>query len=55
MAKIWANRLCAGTQTWDAVPNDRKAAVREELQKRVNSGKITAQRYTEITGEEFPG
>lgn len=53
MAKIWANRLVAGTKTWAEVPAIRKVAVKAELAKRVESGAITAQQYTEITGEEY--
>jgi uncharacterized protein (UPF0147 family) len=32
MAKIWANRLIAGTRTWDEVPASRKPAVKEILE-----------------------
>lgn len=53
MNVIWANRLVAGTKTWDEVPADRKAAVLVELQKRVAAGKITAEQYAEITGETY--
>lgn len=53
MAKIWANRLIAGTKTWDEVPAERKAEVLAELANRVKSGKITAEKYTEITGEAY--
>lgn len=51
MAKIWANRLIAGTKTWDAVPSSRKEAVKAELAGRAERGEITAARYEEITGE----
>ena len=53
MAKIWANRLVAGTKTWDEVPAERKAEVLAELASRVKNGKITAEQYTEITGEAY--
>lgn len=53
MNKIWANRLIAGTKTWDDVPASRKAGVKEELSVRVADGEITAEQYAEITGEEY--
>lgn len=54
MAKIWANRLVAGTRwTWEDVPANRKAAVRAELKERVVNGDVTAEQYTEITGEAY--
>lgn len=55
MAKIWANRLIAGDKTWDEVPPERVDAVSAELQKRVQAGKITAEKYEEITGEAYEG
>ena len=53
MAKIWANRLIAGTKTWDEVPTNRKADVLAELADRVANGDITAEQYNEITGEVY--
>lgn len=53
MAKIWANRLIAGTKQWDEVPISRKYAVREELRDRVEAGQLSDERYEEITGEPF--
>lgn len=53
MARIWANRLEAGTFTWADVPQSRKAAVREVLRGDVASGKLTPERYEEIVGEEY--
>ena len=53
MDKIWANRLVAGTKTWEEVPANRKVAVLAELKSRVENGKITAEQYTEITGEAY--
>lgn len=50
MNEIWANRLVAGTQTWEKVPASRKGAVREILAQRVNNGQISAELYEEITG-----
>lgn len=53
MNKIWANRLIAGTKTWDEVPTSRKTAVLAELKNRVEDGEITAEQFTEITGEVY--
>lgn len=51
MNKIWANRLIAGTKTWEQVPASRKSGVLAELRKRVADGEITAAKFREITGE----
>lgn len=53
MNRIWANRLEAGTQIWADVPERRKAAVDAILRQDVIDGVITAERYTEITGNDF--
>lgn len=53
MNKIWANRLIAGTKTWDEVPAYRQSGIKDELAKRVAEGEITAEQYAEITGEEY--
>lgn len=53
MDKIWANRLIAGTKTWAEMPASRRAGVKRELAKRVTEGEITAERYKEITGEDY--
>ncbi len=53
MNKIWANRLIAGTQTWDKVPASRKEGVLAELRSRVEAGKITPEQFEEITGEAY--
>ena len=53
MAIIWANRLIAGTKTWSEVPLTRKNDVRAELRRRVESGEITDEQYTQITGEDY--
>lgn len=34
MNEIWANRLIAGTQSWDKVPEGRKEAVKKILEAR---------------------
>ncbi len=51
MNKIWADRLIAGTKTWDEVPASRKPAVNEILLDYVDKGKITQEQYQEIVGE----
>ena len=53
MAKIWANRLIAGTKIWEDVPASRKAGVLAELRSRVEDGEITAEKFEEITGEVY--
>ncbi|MCM1295512.1 MAG: XkdX family protein [Muribaculaceae bacterium] len=55
MNEIWANRLIAGTKTWDEVTPSRKNAVKAVLLNRVEKGTITAGQYEEITGETAPG
>lgn len=50
MDKIWANRLVAGTKTWEQVPASRKAAVLAELRGCVEDGEITAEKFEQITG-----
>lgn len=51
MDKIWANRLIAGTKVWTEVPASRKETVKAELERRVQAGEITAERYEEIVVE----
>ncbi len=53
MNEIWANRLIAGTQTWDkCVKTGRADAVKTILQEKVASGKITAEDFERIIGED---
>ena len=55
MNRIWANRLIAGTKTWDEVPTNRKNAVKAILAEDVADSKngMTAELYAEITGEVY--
>ena len=53
MDRIWANRLEAGTQIWADVPDRRKSAVDAILRQDVADGVITAERYREITGNDY--
>lgn len=48
MNKIWADRLIAGTRTFDEVPQSRKNDVKELLIEYVNEGKITKEQYQKI-------
>ncbi len=54
MNEIWANRLIAGTKTWaQCVRSGRSESVKQALAERVKGGDITAEKYTEIVGEEL--
>lgn len=53
MAKIWRNRLEAGTQKWEDCPDKYRADVLKLLKEDVRKGKITAERFEEITGEPY--
>lgn len=53
MNEIWANRLVAGTKSWEEVPASRKSGVKAVLVGRVEREAITAEQYAEITGEEY--
>lgn len=47
--------MIAGTKEWAEMPASRRAGVKLELGKRVADGEITAERYKEITGEDYDG
>lgn len=53
MAKIWRNRLIAGTQSFDNCPAKYRDAVVALLREDVINGVITEERFTEITGLEW--
>lgn len=53
VAKIWRNRLEAGTQKWEDCPDKYKPKVNILLREDVENGVITAERYEEITGEPY--
>ena len=55
MARIWANRLEAGTQKWKDCPIERREAVKETMKQDVETGRggMTEARYAEITGEPY--
>ena len=53
MAKIWRNRLIAGTQVFENCPDKYKDAVIELLREDVLNGVITEERFKEITGMDY--
>ena len=53
MAKIWRNRIIAGTRTFDEVPSTWKNAVKELLKEDVEDGVLTEEEYEEIVGEAY--
>lgn len=53
MAKIWRNRLIAGTQQFENCPEKYRAEVKALLRSDVEKGVISADRYEEITGEKY--
>lgn len=53
MNEIWANRLVAGTKTWDEMPAARQKPVKAILAERVDDGTITVENYKEITGDSY--
>lgn len=53
MAKIWRNRLEAGTQKWEDCPEKYRVDVLKLLKDDVKKDKITAERFKEITGEDY--
>lgn len=54
MAKTWRNRIIAGTQIFSKCPERYRSDVLVLLQEDVTSGKITAEKYNELTGEDCP-
>lgn len=53
MARIWRNRIIAGTRAFDEVPWTWKKEVQNLLKLDVKNGVITAQEYEEIVGEPY--
>jgi hypothetical protein len=54
MNKIWANRLIAGTKTWeDVVKAGREEGVLEELKSRVENNQLSAEQFEVITGQTY--
>lgn len=55
IAKIWRNRIEAGTQSFTDCPEKYKAMVLQLMREDVASGKITAEEFEELTGEPYDG
>ena len=53
MAKIWRNRIIAGTQTFSNCPDRYKNDVLTLLRADVESGTITVEVFEELTGETY--
>ena len=53
MAKIWRNRIIAGTRSFEEVPHTWKEQVRDLLRADVENNVITAEEYETITGEPY--
>ena len=50
MAKIWRNRIVAGTQLFEKCPARYKEQVEYLLRQDVENGVITAEEFEELTG-----
>jgi len=53
MAKIWRNRIIAGTRTFDEVPFTWKAQVKALLKTDTANGLISVEKYEELVGEPY--
>ena len=53
MNRIWADRLIAGTKTWEEMPDARRGAVKTILLERIKAGELSPERYEEIVGENY--
>lgn len=53
IAKIWRNRIEAGTQSFEDCPEKYKAMVLQLMREDVAIGKITAEEFEELTGEPY--
>lgn len=53
MAKIWHNRILAGSRTFDEVPQTWKTSVKSLFEADVVGGVIPAEKYEEIIGEPY--
>ena len=54
MAKIWRNRIEGGTKTFKECPDRYKEDVLELMQQDVENGKISKEKYKELTGMDYP-
>ena len=53
LAKIWHNRIIAGTRTFDEVPQAWRAQVKVLFKADVVNGIISEEEYAEIVGEPY--
>ena len=53
MAKIYYDRIIAGTRTFTQVPRTWKAGVKTLFRQAVENGEITAEEYEEYIGEPY--
>ena len=51
MAQVYVNLIYVGKRTWNQIPLRLKEEVKSILKNDVESGLITSEYYTEITGE----
>ena len=55
MAKIWRNRIEGGTKTFEECTDRYKDDVLQLMQQDVETGKLSKERYKELTGMDYPG
>ena len=53
MAKIWKNRIIAGTQKFEDCPDRYKNEVLELMRKDVEKGDLTPEKFEELTGIKY--
>ena len=53
MAKIWRNRIVAGTQKFEDCPDRYKNDVLELMRKDVANGDLSAEKFEELTGVKY--
>ena len=52
MAKIWAERILAGTRKFEKVPASLKFAVKEILKTKYDNGEISEEEFYKLLGGE---
>lgn len=55
VAKIWRNRIEAGTRLFQDCPEKYRGMVLDLMREDVRTGRITAEEYEELTGEPYGG
>lgn len=53
IARIWRNRIEAGTQEFDRCPSKYRPLVLSLMRQDVADGVITADEFKELTGEDY--